>query len=401
MTWTTPKDLTRQVHRLWERGWILQSLLTHEAVFPKRLVLKTPSAQALAHSFGEVRDWCASLSEVKHLRFETKDVRNRVTGTNTYPAEAWIDSADDAVALLGKKKELQQFTALVELTRTRRPALLPWLRKRPLVALVNADNWARFLDLVDWALTHPKPNCYLRQVDLPGIHTKFIEAHRGLLAELFDLVVDPVQINHNYTGVHGFCPRYGFRDKPERIRLRVLDPSCNPLHMVGCPDITLTIDTLRSVPSGLKELPETIFVTENETNFLAFPRVPKSWLLFGAGYGFSTLKDAPWLVDCRILYWGDIDTHGFAILDGIRSTFPHAESLLMDRPTLLAHRHFWDTEPTPTQRNLPRLNAVESALYRDLQQNTLAPNLRLEQERIPYSHLFQALRELNYSPEVQ
>ena len=37
--------------------------------------------------------------------------------------------------------------------------------------------------------TNPRPNIYLRQVDLPGLHTKFIEAHRGVLAELLDLAL--------------------------------------------------------------------------------------------------------------------------------------------------------------------------------------------------------------------
>ena len=33
---------------------------------------------------------------------------------------------------------------------------------------------------------------------------------------------------------------------------------------------------------------------------------------------------------------GDIDTHGFAILDTLRARFDHVESFLMDRDTLMA-----------------------------------------------------------------
>jgi hypothetical protein len=36
-----------------------------------------------------------------------------------------------------------------------------------------------------------------------------------------------------------------------------------------------------------------------------------------------------------VLYWGDLDTHGFAILDELRAHCPHAESLLMNRATFL------------------------------------------------------------------
>ena len=50
-----------------------------------------------------------------------------------------------------------------------------------------------------------------------------------------------------------------------------------------------------------------MFITENEINFLAFPAVADSLIIFGAGYGFETLVEAAWLARCRIHYWGDID----------------------------------------------------------------------------------------------
>ena len=59
-------------------------------------------------------------------------------------------------------------------------------------------------------------------------------------------------------------------------------------------------------------------------------------VIFGAGYGFEMLNHARWLASRRIHYWGDIDTHGFAILDQLRRRFEHVESFLMDRETLLA-----------------------------------------------------------------
>lgn len=66
--------------------------------------------------------------------------------------------------------------------------------------------------------------------------------------------------------------------------------------------------------------------------------------VFGAGYGWDTLAQAKWLAQCRIGYWGDIDTHGFAILDQLRHRFGQVESLLMDRATLMAHEALWGEE---------------------------------------------------------
>lgn len=84
---------------------------------------------------------------------------------------------------------------------------------------------------------------------------------------------------------------------------------------------------------------------------------------------------------------GDIDTHGFAILSGLRSGVRHVESLAMDRQTLLAHRDRWGMEPSPTTALLPHLTPAEADLRRDLVEDTYGPRIRLEQERLDWAHL--------------
>ena len=42
--------------------------------------------------------------------------------------------------------------------------------------------------------------------------------------------------------------------------------------------------------------------------------------------------------------WGDIDTHGFAILDQLRGILDSVQSLLMDRETLFAFLSQWGRE---------------------------------------------------------
>ena len=157
----------------------------------------------------------------------------------------------------------------------------------------------------------------------------------------------------------GFVRRYGFRDKPQRIRLRVLDPTHALFPGSGDADITLDAASFaRLAPAASR-----VFITENEINFLAFPQVPDSLLIFGAGYGFEALGQAAWLARCQVFYWGDIDTHGFAILDQLRTYLPHARSLLMDRATLLTFEAQWGVEEKQTLRDLPRLTARGSARY--------------------------------------
>jgi len=121
--------------------------------------------------------------------------------------------------------------------------------------------------------------------------------------------------------------------------------------------------------------------------------MPKSIIIFGAGYGFEALALATWLHHCQLHYWGDLDTHGFAILDSFRAYFPHAQSLLMNRQTLMAHQSQWGKEPADKRcdRPLSRLTDEESRLFEDPRLNRIRPRLRLEQERIGYPWLCAAL----------
>jgi hypothetical protein len=65
--------------------------------------------------------------------------------------------------------------------------------------------------------------------------------------------------------------------------------------------------------------------------------------------------------------------------------------MLMDRTTLLAHETQWVTEPSPIRDPLIRLTADEQALYHDLVEDSFGTAVRLEQERVNYSILQDAL----------
>ena len=195
--------------------------------------------------------------------------------------------------------------------------------------------------------------------------------------------------------------RYRYIDlrRPEmqqRIRLRALDPMHALLPGLGQADITLDAESFARLTPSVSR----VFITENEVNYLAFPQVLDSLLIFGAGYGFEGLAQAAWLTRCQVFYWGDIDTHGFAILDQLRTYLPHVRSLLMDRATLLAFEAQWGVEDKQTLRNLPHLNVEECALYDELRDNRLSPNLRLEQERIGFGWVEASLAGLETADKV-
>jgi hypothetical protein len=374
---------------LWDRGELLRAAVADTVSWPLRLSLKPPSAADLSDRFEAVRDWVRAIAVTPQVRIEWREWNHRVQGMQRLPAAVWIDTLQDALAFIGKARQAQRFEAVWQQTAAAQSSLLAWLSRRPVQALALAERWERLLAVVAWVQAHPRPAMYLRQVDVPGVDSKFIEAHRGVLAELLDLALPPEVIDREATGAAQFTRRFGFLDKPIRIRFRMLDPSLPSL--TGCeglPDITLDAASFAALTLPARR----VFITENETNFLAFPSAADAIVVFGAGYGWEPLARAEWLHRCQLHYWGDIDTHGFAILDQLRGYFPGAASFLMDRATLLAHRLHWGEEPDPTRHDLARLTPEETAVYDDLRFDHHQPRLRLEQERVGFGWFTDHLR---------
>jgi hypothetical protein len=390
MSWATSADLKAQVLRLWDNGALPSELVVPSGLFPRRLTLKGPSSADLTNRFDEVRKWVSAISQVPHCRVVMREVRHRVIGSNAIPDEVWVDSIASALDWIGKHSQARAIQTAVEVARQREPALVTWISQNASEVLRIGDHWPRLLDVVDWLRRHPRPGIYLRQVDLPGVHTKFIEQYRGVLIELLDISLPSAAVDAKATGVANFSRRFGFLEKPSRVRFRVLDQGLRLLAAGGDQDLAVNGEAF----AGLELPVRRVFVTENETNYLAFPQIAQSIVLFGSGYGFEMLRGAEWLSRCEVYYWGDIDTHGFAILDQLRASHEGVASFLMDRQTLMTHQALWGTEESQELRDLTRLTRDEAALFDDLRDNRLGTQVRLEQERIGFGWLEAALADL-------
>lgn len=389
--WSTPADIRADLLRRWERGRLLADVAAQSDLFPLRIGLKRPTSPELGTRFEEVRAWAAALQGITQARLETREVNHRQLGTNSIPVALWFDTVDAVATVIGKTRDLARFRALIELTTARCPELAPMLARRPMDALAEAEEWPQLLDVALWVRAHPRPGIYVRQVDVLGVHTKMVEQHQRTVAAMLDALLPDDAIDRSATQ-SDFARRYGFRAKPRMVRFRYLDPRLG----LRATDVDRQY-TLTATDFGKVDPPERVFMTENEINFLAFPDVPDALVVFGAGSGLEHLADVPWLADVPVHYWGDIDTHGFAILDQLRGVVPHAESLMMNSETLLAHRLYWGVEGTPARRDLHRLTADELALYDDLRDNRLRPNLRLEQERIRFGWVQSAVETVRGS----
>lgn len=258
----------------------------------------------------------------------------------------------------------------------------------------EATEFDRLLAVCRWVLAHPTAGLRAREIAVPGVDTKWIETRIRVVEALLDAARSDFDgpSDDPAVGSPDGRPRktaagLGLRGPDVRVRMRVLDPHLPfPLRDVESPVDQLA--TLWPTPEG----PRHLVVVENLTTFLALPDFPDTVAVFGRGFAVDAIAALPWALRARIAYWGDLDSHGFAILDRLRRHAPHAVSVLMDTATIDSWREYAVTDPSPTRATLTRLTPEELAALESL---TTGGDLRLEQERIPWDWALPRLRSIS------
>lgn len=379
--WSDHLAIKQIVSQKWDTGRILRNTLEDNSFFPLRIKLKSPTSEEMNMHFSEMLDWIKQLKRYdKSMRgygyiLEEKEVHHRLSGKNMIPTHAIIPTLGDAVRLLEKQSSLRLFEQNAAALLQEWECLFGWVLKKPFdVVDIGGDSDA-VLQVLRWFTQHEQRKLYLRQLDIEGVDTKFIETHKQLFIKLLDIVLPPEQVDSNSNI---FEKRYGLKTKPNLIRFRILDER---LTLFGCTDISLPMEQFRQLQIPFSR----VFIVENEINFLSFPSAPSACVIFGGGYGVDACKDIPWLGGKDIYYWGDIDTHGLNILSMVRCFLPQTQSFLMSEDVMLAHRSLWSKEVTPFMGKIAHLTPQEHKLTCDLQEKRWGEGVRLEQERIRFS----------------
>ncbi|MCQ9385295.1 DUF2220 family protein [Brevibacterium sp. 50QC2O2] len=317
------------------------------------------------------------------LRLDTRTAALRLTGLT----ERFSLMRARARLLAGIGGGLVESTPAPEVAAALRP-LLGRLAELP---AVEVDRLAAVLT---WFVEHPEEDVEaadghlrppsVRELPIERVDTKWIETHRGLIAPLLPVLAA------------GRARR--LRHKQPLVRVRILDPTAlTGPWPAGIDDVSLPVDQAArlAVAPGT-----TVLVVENEESFLSLPAVgsagngadvPMGLAIFGDGRAAAVLSGLDWLDDCRILYWGDVDTHGFAILDMVRARFPRTRSVLMNATVRDRFAHLAGREPTlftRTADELTHLTPAERACCASL---AGLGDYRLEQERIPWSYVLATL----------
>lgn len=385
----TPLDVATRASSLYTRearGWAAAA-----APWPVlELPLHPPTERAALDDLEAARAWVASwrtAGEECPVSVEW-GVRNWArVGAQEVPVRVRVEGADAVVSVASRARQAvgDEWAVMRSRCVDLRASLMPLAddatavetalrRHAGSVALLPAADFAVLADVVMWLAKNPVSGRRVRSLPIRGIDTKWLERHRGVVTGLVSAV----------TGRSGL----GMLGAPVLVRMRVLDPA---LAVGGLRDVTAPVGEV----AGLEVAPRVVLVTENLETLLELPDLDGVIAFHGAGYAVDALAAIPWLRRARVLYWGDLDSQGFAILNRARAAGLEAASLLMDTSTLVAYRDLWVREPVPFTGELGLLSGAELSTLAELRRHG---GVRLEQERIPWDVALAALRAAASTP---
>lgn len=378
-----PTDLQLLLARRFEsrhRDWLAAA--HSDAQWPLAIALGVPTEQAALRQVEAVRAWASAWRDWRgagELRWSER--RWKILGTQTLPETLVLHGPEQVAMWIGEHERWRRAAGRFERIVARWPALAA-RRQRLFGVLADYSDadFGRLLDLLDWIVANPDSGLYPRQIPIGGIDSKWMEARKAVLSEL-------VASMGGVADGADFYALCGLRRPPVQIRMRILDPALRA-RVGGLGDITAPVGELARL-----DLPvSVILIVENLQTGLALKDMTGAVAFMALGYAVDLLAQLPWVVPAAGLYWGDIDTHGYAILHRARAVLPRLTSILMDEATLFHFQTLWTDEKV--QHGATELGALtreESLVYCALKENRWGQKLRLEQERIAWDFAWSAL----------
>jgi hypothetical protein len=357
-----------------------------ERFWPLEVTLGMPTENQALKQVEDVRAWVAAWQSWRGVgSLSWSDRRWRKLGVQRLPERLVLGGPEQVARWIGEadrwERSQQRYKELIG----RWPQLASKLpRYSDLLADYSEVDYRRLVDMVAWIEKNPASNLYPRQLPVSGLDSKWLEKRKGLLADL----VDTARGESSSEG--DFFQRCGLKAPPQLIRLRVLDNGLRQW-VDGLEDISAPWEQLADLDVPVSN----VFIVENLQTGLAFDDLPGSIVIMQLGYGVDVLGRLPWAAKAHCIYWGDLDTHGFAILNRARTYLPELKSVLMDEETLLGHRDLWVEEKAQhNAESLPLLSDSEQALYQAIKLNKWGQNVRLEQERIAWNSAWRTLQQV-------
>lgn len=371
----SPADIRAQCERRYAA--YLRSLVSGESFFPLQIRFGRPSSTA---------EWGALQTEIGALagsdlgyRIDWEEVNTRRWGRQRLPRQVWIDSEVDFLRMLRKQTEVQLFKEQVRATRETCPELEAWMAPNALWMIEHAAVWSELLLVCRYFMGIPRPALYARELPI-AVHTKFVEQHHGVLSNLLDfLLPTSAKVDSSH-----FEQRFGLRYDEPRVHFRLLDPKLKQTLQLSVDDLSVPLSQF--VALGCCGL--TVLIAENKKTFLTLPPLPETMGVWGGGGAAQLLAEVAWCAGCRLIYWGDIDVHGFHILSRLRRAFPSVVSVMMGEATWERFARLRGSAKPAMYEETELLTPGERTVY----ELARAGNLLLEQEKLPHEYGVAELR---------
>lgn len=375
------REKAERLYRLCIQAW----LAGDESFFPRPLrVDLRPDDSNVAATAEAVQQLRAASKESTGYGFtiEWQEIRSRTFGRNQFPRRIVFSNREDLLLYLGKSREFSVLANAVSRVRSDFPELDAWIRSNPTTMLEIAKKLDGLIEVVSYLRANPRPQRFARELPL-SVDTKFIEENEHVLRAWLDRVLPPHTIA---ADEEHFSRRFGLHYAEPHVLIRLLDPALRCEAGFPCDELSLPIRELRKLP--LQNV--RVMVVENKVPLLTLPAMSRAVALGGLGTAVTLFRGAEFLRSADIIYWGDLDVFGFAILSALRAIYPQACSLFMDEGALCAWRELSIRWSGKSPELPPHLTAVEQAAFAICRDK----GLRLEQERIPQAAVIGAVAGL-------
>lgn len=380
-----PEDVRQFLARRFQskhREWLIGD--PGDGQWPLEVTLGVPTEQAALRQVDGVRAWVSAWQGWQGVgSLSWCERRWKALGVQRLPERLALGGPEDVAMWIGESARWERAQSRYRTLTARWPVLAQQLpRYFDVLADYGDADFHRLAEMLDWIANHPQSDLYPRQLPVSGLDSKWLDGRKGLLTDLV------AAIQEDSSSELDFYQRCGLKAPPLLVRMRVLDQSLRA-RVGGVGDITAPVEDLAALNLPVSH----VFIVENLQTGLAMSDMPGAVVFMRLGYNVDVLARFSWLARAKCIYWGDLDTHGFAILHRARSYIPALQSVLMDEDTLLQHKALWvDESAQHPATELTLLTEQEQQLYRDLKQQRWGQKVRLEQERIDWAAAWSVLQ---------
>lgn len=373
----TPKELLTKTEKSFFK--IVSAQLRGEESFPWII---PSNKQIEGNNYSEWKNDLVPLHQhskaIKSKGYSVEWKEKNINGSRqSVPARIYFESFNDFLYFIGRENDYKKINNSRQLLLDKFPSLIDWANCNPSILLDYFEKWIDVIKVCEYFLSHPPPHSfYIRELPIE-VHSKFIEQNVSILKKLLDILLPEAWKNPKETE---FGSRYFLQKAHVYTQIRILDDSLKSV--LGYDECSLSLEDA----AWLKWLPEKVFIIENKTCFLTFPKMKNAVAIFGEGFKSRVSRHIPWLGQTDLYCWFDLDAAGFEMLNMIRQVYPKVKSLLMNKDTYFQFEKF-SHEVRQKPKQLFFLTNDEHEMYEFL----VSQNKRLEQEHISHSYVCSAM----------